>query len=489
MVPSAIESRGLVVYPKADETRAGTAERLRRCAQAGFNFIILKVFAGGRYFGESAAWTSVAGRRPRLSREEDHVARIVEIARMLDLPVYAGFELLEIRERSQFVSTLGQQRPEWFVPAKWKPGAELAKRELGRKSSKGRLSSIRWICPVHPEARRFFGDLMVETLESYPFEGLYLDRVSMPASSEASPREYFPNSALFKKWTALQIAAREKGTPNGDEKKPGDTTVKLSPIDWNEQVSDQILALVNHLRARVYKARAHLTMMAEVAGAPPPEGVDPTDYEPASRVGTVEMDWRRSLDTVIDMIAPSYAVGAGSKLDELRRDLDLLGPEAPLVPVMRLIGDEVPRDAFAAARASSVFGFIVDAGHPLTPEQWREIGKLMPGKAMSVHREPAASLAALQAQTLSLLPKRHDLSEFLAAMDKLLRSAEPGQVEKTRANLVRNLEGLIGERRSNLNLPADVEGPVVRNLGLMIRLHALLVSRGQMLKATPYHFS
>jgi hypothetical protein len=108
---------------------------------------------------------------------------------------------------------------------------------------------------------------------------------------------------------------------------------------------------------------------------------------------------------------------------------------------------------------------------------------------MCAHREPAAALKVLQAETLGLLPRGHELAEFLQAMAALLATAEDERQEEARVNFVRNLKGLLRERRSRLNLPPAVESKILRNLGLMIRLHAVLASRGQMLKATPYHFS
>jgi hypothetical protein len=131
----------------------------------------------------------------------------------------------------------------------------------------------------------------------------------------------------------------------------------------------------------------------------------------------------------------------------------------------------------------------VDAGHPLSDPQWKRLGKICAQPATCAHREPEVALETLQRQTLEALPKNHELAEFLQAMTQLLQSAEPEQMEQARLNLVSNLKGLVRERRDQLRLPLAKRAKVLRNLELMIRLHSVLASRGQMLKATPYHFS
>jgi hypothetical protein len=478
---AAIETRGIVIYIEPDEPREQLLRRMERWMATGFNFLVLKVLVGGRVVWPLAADSEVHGaaRRSRRRRNaDDPIATLLEVAGMFGVPVYAGFELFEQRERRGIPNDLYRAHRDWFVPSGWQAGQELARRELSRHPLAEEITSIRWLCPSHPDARRFLGDLVVEAVESYPFDGIHFDHLAFPAAAEPRAADFFPSRDLLDGWVeAMDIGRRADA-------------INVSPSDWNEWVGNTVIATINYLRARVYKSRAHLTMMAEVHGSPPDADATPPTYDPPVPVGYLEMDWSRALDTVLDMLAPSYSVGRATRLPELERDLAMLGPEAPLIPVLRLVEAEIALEPFAALRETSVFGFLIDAGRPLLESHWRVLGDVLGDRAVCAHNDPQAALAALQRHTLELLPPKHDLAELLRAMDHLMRSADATQVERTRTNLLKNLKGLIQEgNRTKLKLPAGLESRVLRNLGLMIRLHAVLGSRGQMLKATPYHLS
>jgi hypothetical protein len=468
----AIESRGLAIYPRPGASRSEMAELMERAAQTGFNFIVLKVLAGGRFYGTNEAWARAV--RRGAAEETSAIVRVLEAAQKLDLPVYAGVELLEHRQRPGAPNLLARRFPDWFIPERWEPAANLARQELSRPSAEGRFDAFRWLCPVHPDARRFLGDLLVETMESQAFEGLFLDSLSLPAATNAlHPQEFFPDAAARAKCPAPFESAAEP----------------VSPEVWNAWAAESVVALMNYLRARVYKVRADVAIIAEIRGTPPPEPLDPPAWVADPPARRLDLEWKQALDLTLNALALSYDIAAGSDLPQLRADLESLGDDAPAAPVLHLLNDHIPEAPFETLRTLSVVGFMIDAGRPLNEEQWAGMAKICAGSAARLHSDPASALDALQRQTLDLLPAGHELAEFLQAMTELVKKAEPEHMEQARLNLARNLKGLLGERRAQLNLPAEVEARVLRNLGLMIRLHMMLASRGELLKPSLYRYT
>jgi hypothetical protein len=424
----------------------------------------------------------------------------LEIAGIHGLSVYAGFEVFEQTHSRAQPNKLLQEKPEWFFPENWTPARAVNEQEASADEPR----TLVWLSPFDREARRFLGALTVEVLEAYPFEGIYLDQMTLPSALPETPDDYQTNQ-LLKRWgekppTPSSDPAEATTLPDPNNETNENLSTPSSPeAKWNQWLEKKLLGFCHYLRQRLYKVRPHLIMMTSVTqlrAAPNEPALSVSKLEtdnPAAALpqstDRVEVYWKDSLDQLVEIIAPRFTIRGKAELANLAQALDFMGEESPVLPILRIRDPELYEKPFHQIRDSSVLGFMIDTGRPLLEKQWAFFADLFDQAATPTHVEPADAVQLIIEETTEALSPDHPIAAVLGELFKAQRSAEEGSQEAdVRMSVINNLLGLIksiDDGKVEFDTP-EAAANCKMNIGLLIRLESMLHSRGQLLRATPY---
>jgi len=255
---SRVESRGLIVSPRGDEAPANFAARIGAAIDEGINVIVIKLLAHGELLvpsttgwelGEQSRWSRslrFIPRTPGLRRDrsaDELIGSALDTAAKQGVQVLLGLDVLTSAAKG---ASLARLQPGWFVPEAWT--------ERGANAGKKR----RWMCPFHPEARHFLGELAAEWMGRYPFAGLYLSGLDMPATEDEHPnvKGFFPSPTLYnrwyKAWTQRQIAGDRTSVSMrvSDLQASTSTSDALDAKSWNRVVAEEIGDVIRRMVAR-----------------------------------------------------------------------------------------------------------------------------------------------------------------------------------------------------------------------------------------------
>lgn len=479
-----VETRGITVYLRPDTTRQEVIDRVERYITTGFNFLVLKVLSGGQVLYPSRVTPDGLHERTlRAGQRPDPAAMLLEVAHMHGLPVYAGFDVLQHVSSREHPNDLLARYPSWFIPEDWPPARRINESWKRERQVTGSALTMRFLNPTHPEVRRYLGGLMSEAVESYPFDGLYLDHLILPRLTDPEDLQH--------RFSRQFIEAAQNWQRDDDEDERASNPLK-SPESFHENLRKCLLSFAGYLRQRIYKVRQQLVMVmvSRDPGTPPAPlsvGADANDVgtSPSWNELGEEIPWKSALERAVEIVSPRYDILGAHRIERLLTDLEIMGPEAPVLPVLQLQTDDPDPLPFEQLRRTSVFGFIIDAGRPLSERHWQFFNSIFSGPAVASHNQPLAALQSIVEHMQDILPEDSDV---LAVLKFLLRQ-DVQDPERARKSVINNLRDLERRGRENqLPLPPDpIRWQVTRNIGLLLRLQALLHSQGQMMRATPYY--
>lgn len=173
------EVRGTWVTTTANDAIASpqkTAETMRRLREIGINTVYVECWKNGYTQFPSSVLERTIGldRRPALMKSDpsdsaeqakaagrDLVAETLAEARKNDLTYIAWFEYGFMAAFKDSQTHLRRMKPEWL--SRDRAGGEVAP------------NGFVWMNPLHPQARRFLLDIVLEAIDRYDLDGVQLD--------------------------------------------------------------------------------------------------------------------------------------------------------------------------------------------------------------------------------------------------------------------------------------------------------------------------
>ena len=213
----AAELRGTWVTTTANHAVAtpdDTAATMRRLAEIGMNTVYVEVWKNGYTQFPSEVLTRAIGidRNPTLGRgvnktPRDLLQEMLIEAHRNGLVTVAWFEYGFMVAHQSTLNHLRQQKPDWL--SRDINGNEVAP------------NGFVWMNPLHPAARKFLLDLVLEAIDSYDIDGVQLDdRLAWPHAAmgyddytrqayasehngQSPPRDY--HDPAWMRWRAQKI--------------------------------------------------------------------------------------------------------------------------------------------------------------------------------------------------------------------------------------------------------------------------------------------
>ena len=227
----ATELRGTWITTTANQavaTPADTAATMRRLAEIGTNTVYIEVWKNGYTQFPSEVLTRAIGvdRNPGLQRGTNKTPRDLLQEMLIEahrngLVTIAWFEYGFMAAHQSTLNHLRQQKPDWL--SRDINGSEVAP------------NGFVWMNPLHPEARKFLLEVVLEAIDDYDLDGIQLD-----------DRLVWPNVTMgYDDYTRQAYAREHNGqSPPRDYREP-------AWMRWRAQkVNEFAKELVREVRAR-----------------------------------------------------------------------------------------------------------------------------------------------------------------------------------------------------------------------------------------------
>lgn len=140
---------------------ADSAATMRRLKQIGINTVYVESWKDGHTQFPSVVLERTVGLDRRVHPARDLVQETLIEAHRQGLIYVSWFEYGFMAAQKNTFNQLRRQKPEWLSRAR--NGSEVAP------------NGFVWLNPLHPEARRFLLDLVLEAVERYDLDGIQLD--------------------------------------------------------------------------------------------------------------------------------------------------------------------------------------------------------------------------------------------------------------------------------------------------------------------------
>jgi len=332
------EVRGTWLTTTANDaisTPEKTAATMKRLREIGINTVYVECWKNGYTQFPSQTLKKVIGRdrRPALVKQDpgddpdksksegrDLLQETLIEAHRNGLIYIAWFEYGFMAAHKSFESELRQMKPEWLS-----------------KDIKGNTvapNGFVWMNPLHPEARRFLTDLVLEAIENYDLDGVQLD-----------DRIVWPHITMGYDDYTREVYAKE----HGGKQPPED----CHDADWTRWRADKVNEYARQFVSEVRAKRPGIVI--SLSPAPYPWVYDnyclewpkwatwsvadggwdefiPQNYrfsyDAYEKTWTEQLDWWRKLGegrTVRDLIPGIRVVGEGkdSTWEDLRKSIEL----------------------------------------------------------------------------------------------------------------------------------------------------------------------
>ncbi len=456
MPPAVAEMRGLRLRLPAAPTPEEIDALAGRCAEAGVNFLIVRVYRRGTTLWPSDA--AVQWHLPRVRHRlggRDILAELGRACQREGIALGAWLDLLPALDRAHERRTpLTRRHRGWCMRTR-----------AGALFTDGPDGDLAFLCPAHDEVRRFLGDICCELVTRYPIASLWLEEMRYPVGAE---------SAVC---LCPICRARVRTELNLDLDDPALEDDAAAQRTWTQWREARLSDLLESLLARVRKARGGVLTMGRV-----PAGASPEAAERPHR-----MDWARWVrEGKLDLASPAWVnslgdLSAEEKLDVLRRDFEAVAPVgrlAPMLPLSDLRAENAP--LLAGARALALSGHVWDAApEPPTDDDWAAMRRGHgDDRALVPEIDPLDSMRAVTEETATCATADSDLAAFLADLLGVLQTGYGQFSDAQMGDLLDNLERAEAKARRG-EIPLTDPERVTRNLNWLRR--QLVFLRGRQL--------